>query len=147
MFETRVATGENVSAILDMMRDFNAGEGIRFDRAIFEPRLCRLLADAGVGTVLIFQVDGDPAGYAVVTFGYDLEYGGRDAFLTELFLVPGHRSRGLGHKALVAAEEAARAAGAHALHLLVRHDNAQALRLYQSAGYRTEPRAVMTKDL
>jgi ribosomal protein S18 acetylase RimI-like enzyme len=97
--------------------------------------------------VLVFEVDAKAAGYAIVTWGYDLEYGGRDAFLTELFVRPAQRGRGIGHQALAAAEDAARAGGAHALHLLVRHDNAEALRLYDRAGYRTEARAVMTKDL
>jgi len=128
------------------MEDFNAGESIAFDRALFRPRLERLLADPGLGRVLVFEVDGDPSGYAIVTWGYDLEYGGRDAFLTEFYVRPDHRRRGIGRQALAAAEEAARSGGAHALHLLVRHENAEAQRLYGRAGYRTEPRAVMTKD-
>jgi ribosomal protein S18 acetylase RimI-like enzyme len=82
-----------------------------------------------------------------VTFGFDLEYGGKDAFLTELWIVPDQRHRGLGRTALEAAEEYARQGGAHALHLLVRHDNSTARGLYQRAGYETEPRVVMTKRL
>ncbi|TMB28750.1 MAG: GNAT family N-acetyltransferase [Deltaproteobacteria bacterium] len=145
-FGARGAGGEDLPALLEMMEDFNAGESIAFDRALFRPRLERLLADPGLGRVLVFEVDGDPSGYAIVTWGYDLEYGGRDAFLTEFYVRPDHRRRGIGRQALAAAEEAARSGGAHALHLLVRHENAEAQRLYGLAGYRTEPRAVMTKD-
>ena len=147
MFHVRPATPGHLPDILEMMADFNLGEGIPFDRAVFEPRVARLVADPGLGRVLVFEVDAKAAGYAIVTWGYDLEYGGRDAFLTELFVRPAQRGRGIGRDALTAAEDAARAGGAHALHLLVRHDNAEALRLYDGAGYRTEPRAVMTKDL
>jgi len=147
MFRARLATAGDLPDILEMMADFNLGEEIAFDRAVFQPRLDRLVADPGLGRVLVFEVEAKAAGYAIVTWGYDLEYGGRDAFLTELFVRPAQRGRGIGHQALAAAEDAARSGGAHALHLLVRHDNAEALRLYDRAGYRTEPRAVMTKDL
>jgi ribosomal protein S18 acetylase RimI-like enzyme len=147
MFHARLAAREDLPAILPMMEEFNAEEAIPFDRMVFTPRLERLVSDPGLGKVLLFETDGQPCGYAIVTWGYDLEYGGRDSFLTELFVVPAHRDRGMGKLALAAAEEAARSGGAHAVHLLVRHENAQAIRLYQRAGYRTEPRAVMTKDV
>jgi len=146
-FRARGASGEDLAAVLEMMEGFNAEESIPFDREVFRPRLERLVADQGLGRVLVFEVDGATAGYAIVTWGYDLEYGGRDAFLTELFVRPDRRRRGIGKQALAAAEDAARAGGAHALHLLVRHENAEALRLYGKAGFRTEPRAVMNKDL
>ena len=147
MFHARPATPGDLADILEMMADFNLGEAIPFDRAVFQPRLSQLVADPGLGRVLVFEVDARAAGYAIVTWGYDLEYGGRDAFLTELFVRPAQRGRGIGQQALAAAETAARSGGAHALHLLVRHENAEALRLYDRAGYRTEPRAVLTKDL
>ena len=72
---------------------------------------------------------------------------GRDAFLTELYVVAAHRGRGIGRKGLAAAEAFAKAGGAHALHLLVRHDNAPARALYDSAGFRAQPRLVMTRPL
>jgi ribosomal protein S18 acetylase RimI-like enzyme len=147
MFHARGATAGDLPEILEMMADFNLGESIAFDRAVFLPRLERLVGDPGLGRVLVFEIDGNASGYAIVTWGYDLEYGGRDAFLTELFVHPAHRGRGIGQRALAAAEDAARSGGAHALHLLVRHENGEALRLYDRAGYRTEARAVMTKDL
>jgi len=61
----------------------------------------------------------------VLTWGYDLEWDGCDAFLTELFLVPAARGHGHGSGALVAAEAVAREHGARALHLTVRHENAE----------------------
>jgi len=146
-FRARGAGGEDLPAVLEMMERFNAEESIPFDRDVFRPRLERLAGDPGLGRVLVFEVDGTTAGYAIVTWGYDLEYGGRDAFLTELFVRPALRGRGIGKQGLAAAEEAARAGGAHALHLLVRHENEEARRLYARGGFRTEPRAVMTKDL
>ena len=146
-FEARTATLADAPAILEMMDYFNRHEDIAFDRDSFAPRLATLVADPTLGGALFFTVDGAAVGYAVVTYGYDLEYGGRDAFLTELFIVDGARGQGVGKRGLAAAEAYAKDGGAHALHLLVRHDNAMARALYDGAGYHAEPRVVMTKPL
>ncbi|MGZ3441420.1 MAG: N-acetyltransferase family protein [Polyangia bacterium] len=147
MFAARPAVEADLPIILVMMQDFNAIEAIVFDREAFLPRLRQLLGDARLGGLLLFTVDGEPAGYAVVTYGFDLEYGGRDAFLTELYVVAARRGQGVGQKGLAAAEAFARAGGAHALHLLVRHDNAPARALYDRSGFVTQPRLVMSKLL
>jgi ribosomal protein S18 acetylase RimI-like enzyme len=147
MFAARPATEADVPTILDMMQDFNAIEAIVFDREAFRPRVRRLLGDPQLGALLVFSVDGAAAGYAVVTYGFDLEYGGRDAFLTELYVVAARRGQGIGRLGLAAAEAYARSGGAHALHLLVRHDNAPARALYDGAGFVTQPRLVMSKLL
>ena len=146
-FAARRATDADLSSLLTMMEDFNAIEAIAFDRASFAPRLERLIGDVALGGALVCTIDGAAVGYALVTWGYDLEFGGRDAFLTELYLVPGARGRGIGRQALAAAEAFARANGAHALHLLVRHDNTPARALYEGTGFVTQPRLVMTKRL
>ena len=147
MFAARPATDEDLEPILTMMEDFNAIEAIAFDRAAFAPRLRTLLGDRALGGVLLFTVDGAPAGYAVVTWGWDLEFAGRDAFLTELYVVAARRGQGVGRAGLAAAEAFAQAGGAHALHLLVRHENAPARALYDAAGFATQPRLIMTKRL
>jgi ribosomal protein S18 acetylase RimI-like enzyme len=147
MFAARPATADDVDTILTMMEDFNAIESIAFDRATFAPRLRTLIASPDIGGVLVFTVDGAVAGYAVVTFGYDLEFAGRDAFLTELYVAGTHRGQGVGRQGLAAAEAFARDSDAHALHLSVRHDNAPARALYDASGFRPQPRVLMTKRL
>jgi ribosomal protein S18 acetylase RimI-like enzyme len=95
---------------------------------------------------LILATEG-PVGYFVVTWGYDLEWDGRDAFLTELFLMAHVRGGGLGKQAMNHVEAAARAHGARALHLMVRDDNDVARRLYSSHGYVSPPRTFLSKVL
>ena len=147
MFAARSATDDDVAAILTMMADFNAIEAIPFDRDVFAPRVRELIASPHIGGMLVFQFGSAVAGYAIVTYGWDLEFAGRDAFLTELYVAGAWRRRGIGRQALVAAEAYAKRGGAHALHLLVRHDNAPARLLYDDAGFKTQPRLVMSKLL
>ena len=147
MFAARPATDADVPAILTMMADFNAIEAIPFDRESFTPGVRELVASPGIGGILVFTFAGAVAGYAIVTYGWDLEFGGRDAFLTELYVAAAHRRRGIGRQGLAAAQAFAKQGGAHALHLLVRHDNAPARLLYDDAGFKTQPRLVMSKRL
>jgi ribosomal protein S18 acetylase RimI-like enzyme len=112
-----------------------------------EAALRRLLAEPALGSVILMEWQGRPAGYAIVTLGFDLEFHGSDAYLTDLWVEPWARGRGLARPLLDAAEAAARAAGARALHLTVRPDNAPALALYARAGIKTSHRRFLSKGL
>jgi ribosomal protein S18 acetylase RimI-like enzyme len=90
---------------------------------------------------------GQVAGYANCTYGFDLEFGGRDAFLTELIVAAPWRGRGIGPALLDALEAEARACDVHALHLLARTDNAPALAIYKARGYAIVPRHFLSKRL
>jgi ribosomal protein S18 acetylase RimI-like enzyme len=145
--QVRRAESRDCSALLKMMVDFNQIEGIAFDRAATEPALRRLIADETLGCVAIAEDAGVPIGYAVVTWSYDLEWNGRDAFVTEIYLVSDARGRRLGATLLAAVEALAREAGARALHLLVLPENARALALYRRAGFESQPRVMLTKPI
>jgi ribosomal protein S18 acetylase RimI-like enzyme len=142
----RVAVESDLDAILVMMDGFNRYEGIPFTRDGFRAPLLALITGPQLGAVLLFE-DAGVLGYAVVTWGFDLEFGGRDAFLTELWVEPQFRGHGRGRAALAHVESFARQQGAGALHLGVRHENAAAVSLYESGGYRDWPRRFMTKLL
>src|SRR5262245_22793287 len=141
----RLATVDDLGVLLEMMEAFNAFERIPWTRAAGTEPLRTLLSDVSLGIVGLVEERAKPAGYFVVTWNYDLEWNGRDAFLTELFLVPEARGRGLGRITLAEAERLAVAHGAHALHLMVRVDNEHAHRLYVRAGYVSPPRVFLTK--
>ena len=145
MFHLRAATLDDVAALLPRTAALNAHEGIAIDAATLERALRRLLADASLGAVWLIH-DPDPVGYAIVTFGYDLEFGGRDAYLTELWIDEHARGHGAGAAALEQVTAAARALGVAALHLQVRPDN-PAMRLYERTGFVTSPRRIMTRKL
>ncbi|MCY1053622.1 N-acetyltransferase [Nannocystis sp. SCPEA4] len=143
----RPATSSDVPAILDMMEDFNRLEHIPWQRGPGEAPLRTLIGSPALGTVGL-AVEGDAAlGYYILTWGFDLEWGGRDAFLTELYLRPELRGGGRGRLVLDAALATARAHDARAIHLMVRTDNTPALQLYRSAGFSAPPRVLMTRPL
>lgn len=145
--ELRAAKPGDEALLLPMMRDFNRGELIELADDVLERALSKLLADPSLGVIWLFESRGEVAGYTVFTFGYDLEFAGRDAIVTELYVKPEHRRHGVAHAALAEIDRAARALGVGAIHLGVRPDNGAAFRLYEGAGFSTSRHVFLTKLL
>jgi ribosomal protein S18 acetylase RimI-like enzyme len=76
-----------------------------------------------------------------------MEYGGRDAFVDDLFIVAAHRGRGLGTAALAQARAYCVAQGVRAVHLEVARDNAPAQAVYRRAGFAGNDRQLLTLPL
>lgn len=87
------------------------------------------------------------AGYVILSFNYDLEFGGLQGIVTDLFLREKCRGRGLGQEALDAVAEYCRGRGISAIELQVEHDNRVAQGFYRKLGFRRLSRIVMGKDL
>ena len=144
----RPATLADLPVLLPRTRALNDHEGIEISDADLSRALTALLSDDSLGGVWLVETGSPtaPVGYAIVTFGYDLEFAGRDAWLTEFWIDEAARGSGVGREALGLVETAARALGVHALHLQVRPEN-PALRLYERHGFSRSPRLIMTRRL
>lgn len=148
-FEARRATVTDVPAILPLMAAFNAHEHIAWQPEPMTAALIRLVEEPALGVVLV-AVDtagSGVVGYGLATFGYDVEFSGPDAFITELFVAPESRRFGIGRLLLDALIAAVQSGGAGAVHLMVRPENTEARTLYESRRFRVVPRLLMTKVL
>jgi diamine N-acetyltransferase len=85
-------------------------------------------------------------GYVVLSFDFSLEYGGKNAWIDELFIRPELRGKGIGSKALDFAVQVARECGAKVLHLEVNRGN-PAIHLYRRHGFEDHNRALLSKWL
>lgn len=146
MLRLRSAVADDLAELLPRTLALNSHEGIAVDPPELSAALDRLLRDPALGGVWLIERDAAVIGYAIVTFGYDLEFGGRDAFLTELWVDPPARNTGAARAALTLLDPELRSRGIHALHLQVRPEN-PALRLYQRTGFVASPRITMTRKL
>jgi ribosomal protein S18 acetylase RimI-like enzyme len=143
----RRAAASDVAAIRPAMAAFNVEEGIDVAADVVDGALRRLLDDPALGLVVLAERRGALDGYGVLTFGFDLEFGGRDAFVTELFVAPARRRAGLGRALLAHIEKEARAESVHALHLVVRPENRAARELYARTAFADSGRLLLTKRL
>jgi ribosomal protein S18 acetylase RimI-like enzyme len=144
MYALRLATLADLPAVATRTRALNAVEQIEIDDPALVGAISRLLSDASLGQVWLIERDGAAIGQAVVTYGFDLEFGGRDSFLTELWVDPDARGRGAATAALRLIETELRRRDVRALHLGVRPEN-PARRLYERSGFVASPRVVMTR--
>lgn len=146
--EFRIISDNDVPVLLRQMRLLYETDGDPFDESATERTLKAFLRapQAGLGWVIL--VGGYPAGYMILTFGFSLEFYGRDATLDEIYLEAPFRGRGIGRKALAYLEGQARALGVKALHLEVMRDNEPAQRLYAGIGFENRERYfLMSKRL
>jgi GNAT superfamily N-acetyltransferase len=141
----RVAEASDAELLLDFIREYYAFDGHGYDRAKARAALIALVQNPSFGRVWLI-LDGDsPVGYAVLCFGYSLEWLGRDAFVDELFLREDYRGRGWGRATMAFLEDAARELGIKTLHLGVEAGNNRALRLYESVGFQKHQSSFLSK--
>ncbi len=84
-------------------------------------------------------------GYVALTFGYSLEFHGRDAFVDELFVRAERRGEGAGTAALGFIMDTCPTLGVHALHLEVERVNTAAQALYRLFGFHDHDGYLMTR--
>jgi ribosomal protein S18 acetylase RimI-like enzyme len=144
----RAATEPDLDTLLDLMDALYREDGsTRLSRDAAAGALRRLLGEPERGLVWLIERGGEPAGYLVLTWGFSLEFHGRDAFIDELYVAPAHRGAGLGSRAIALAERACLEHGAGALHLEVELGNERAYALYRRTGFAERGLRLMTKRL
>jgi len=127
---------EHAAEIDRLVAAFHQHEGVNVAANTRRTSIDALLAMPAQGRILLVQHrDAEIVGYAVLAFGFSLEFGGRDAFVDELFIADTFRGQGIGSAALSAVCAWARREGLCALHLEVERDNKAAKALYTRTGF------------
>jgi ribosomal protein S18 acetylase RimI-like enzyme len=143
----RPATLVDRSLLVELMTEFYAESQYALDARRADEVFRRLLIEPTLGRVWLLESEALVAGYVVLTLGYSMEYGGRDAFIDDLFIRPAFRGKGLGRSALAEVRSAALSLGVRALHLEVGRDNSAAQALYRRAGFEDSGRQLLTLRL
>jgi GNAT superfamily N-acetyltransferase len=139
------ASLDDLPKLLRFVRAYYLFDHIEFDEARIRRGLKTLISDASLGGAWLVQDGREASGYFVVTFGFDLELGGKVATVTELYFDGSFRRRGLGRRTLGFVEKIAREAGAHAVELQVTDGNVDALAFYEHVGFTRHARIPMSK--
>ena len=137
----RLATLDDAGTLLPLMRAYHEFEGIDATDAERLATIEPLLAGReNLGQVWLIETAAGTVGYIALCYGYSIEFGGRDAFVDELFIVEAERGRGLGRQALERVKAEAATAGVKALHLEVARGNTTAKDFYGKLGFRSRER-------
>ncbi len=146
MIALRPATPSDFDAVFPRTRALNDHESIEISNERLEAGLRSLLGNPGFGGVWLVLREGETIGYAIVTYGFDLEFGGREGWLTELWIDVDQRTQGAGAAAIEALVPELAQRDVRAVHLQVRAEN-PAVRLYERNGFVASPRTVMTRRI
>jgi ribosomal protein S18 acetylase RimI-like enzyme len=143
----RTATIADVEVLRNLVKQYYEFDQIPYAPAEIESGLQVLLTDGSLGQAWLVLNGTTPVGYVIFTYGFDVEFGGRLATITDLYLEPGHRGRGIGGKVLQHVEAFCRSLGLRGLELQVETDNAEARALYKKFGFQPADRIPMSKRI
>ena len=120
-----------------LLHDFN----LEYDEPSPPPgqlahRLAGLITTDQVTVLLARDGAGEGVGVAVLRVQPSIWSEGSEAYLAELYVVPGRRGQGYGRELITGALEVARELGADYAFLVTSEDDLLARRLYEAAGFR-----------
>ena len=142
----RPAVPDDGAAVLSLAKAFWAEDDMPSTPAQARA-LAELVGGSPAGAIYVIEAGGEAVGYAILTWGYTVEFAGMDAFLDEIYVAPEFRGRGLGSEAIAVLENSARERGCCALHLEVFRDKTAQARLYRRLGFQARDSIFMSKPL
>jgi len=142
----RTATSDDREVVLELAAEFHEFAGYSFDASV-QQAVEELAARHRWGVILLADQNDQSVGYGAVCYGFSVEFGGRDAFIDELYVRPSARGRGVGRALLEEMIGHCRVLGIRAVHLEVDHGNDQAAALYERLGFERQDSAIMTIEL
>jgi GNAT superfamily N-acetyltransferase len=134
-------------ALLKLVIAYNKYEKIPVHRKSLSQGLDALLRNPSQGKMWLMENHKKPVGYALLTYNFELEYGGAEGVLRDLFVERKFRNQGIGSLALYEIEDYCRERGMRAFQLQLPMRNKSAAIFYRKAGFRELPRRVMILEV
>jgi hypothetical protein len=109
--EIRLASPSDQVRLQPLIEEYYKFDSLKFDGRTIGRALRRLLRSRTLGRVWVIETVAEPGlvGYAILTYNYDLEFGGVQGIITEFFITEPYRRHGLpandcGHRCLLSKE-------------------------------------------
>jgi GNAT superfamily N-acetyltransferase len=143
----KVGAPADIETFLLLMREYYDYDGHTFEEGELRRALADLLANTAFGYAWLILEDETIIGYMAICFGFSLEFGGRDAFVDEIYMREAHRGRDIGSLAIQHMLETCRVNGIRALHLEVMPGNSRVIQLYERNGFENRGSNLMSQRL
>ncbi len=134
---------EDLEELLDLCRRYCQVDDHVFETGTARSGFTPLLESDEHGVVWVAERSGQVVGYAVVTWSWSIESGGRDALLDEVYVQPSRE--GLGSVLVAHVVEDCRRRGLPRIFLETERANHDARRLYRRFGFEEEDSVWMVK--
>jgi GNAT superfamily N-acetyltransferase len=144
----RLAHTADAAGIASLVQSYWQFETIPgFERSRITDLLSAFMRQKERGACWLAMKDEQPIGYLLAVYVFSLEHGGMMAEIDELFVVPEHRSNGVGVALLREAEREMERAGLTRVQLQLSLKNRRARFFYEQNGFQRRGYDLMDKSL
>ena len=133
----------DISTITQMMQDFYAIDNYPMDVEVAKNLFQEFISNEHLGKSWMIYSENEIVGYIILTFIFSFEYGGKIAFVDELFIKETARGKGFGKEAIQFIQQEVPKLSLKLLYLEVEPHNENAQKLYLAHDFELHNRKLM----
>ena len=133
----------DISIITQMMQDFYAIDNYPIDVEVAKNLFQEFISNEHLGKSWLIYTENEIVGYIILTFIFSFEYGGKIAFVDELFIKETARGKGIGKEAIQFIQKEVPKLSLKLLYLEVEPHNENAQKLYLAHDFVIHNRKLM----
>ena len=133
----------DISIITKMMQDFYAIDNYPMDVEVAKKLFQEFISNEHLGKSWLIYSENEIVGYIILTFIFSFEYGGKIAFVDELFIKETARGKGFGKEAIQFIQREVPKLSLKLLYLEVEPHNENAQKLYLAHDFELHNRKLM----
>ena len=133
----------DIEVITQMMQDFYAIDNYPMDVEVAKKLFQEFISNEHLGKSWLIYSENEIAGYIILTFIFSFEYGGKIAFVDELFIKETARGKGFGKEAIQFIQREVPKLSLKLLYLEVEPHNENAQKLYLAHDFVIHNRKLM----
>ena len=133
----------DIEVITQMMQDFYAIDNYPMDVEVAKTLFQEFISNEDLGKSWLIYSENEIVGYIILTFIFSFEYGGKIAFVDELFIKETARGKGFGKDAIQFIQQEVPILSLKLLYLEVEPHNENAQKLYLAHDFVIHNRKLM----
>lgn len=133
----------DIEVITQMMQDFYAIDNYPMDVEVAKKLFQEFISNEHLGKSWMIYSENEIVGYIILTFIFSFEYGGKIAFVDELFIKETARGKGIGKEAIQFIQREVPKLSLKLLYLEVEPHNENAQKLYLAHDFVIHNRKLM----
>ncbi len=133
----------DIEVITQMMQNFYAIDNYPMDVEVAKNLFQEFITNEHLGKSWLIYSENEIVGYIILTFIFSFEYGGKIAFVDELFIKETARGKGIGKEAIQFIQQEVPKLSLKLLYLEVEPHNENAQKLYLAHDFELHNRKLM----
>ena len=133
----------DIDIITVMMEDFYAIDNYPIEAQATKKMFQEFISNENFGKAWLIYEDNKIAGYVILTYIFSFEYGGKIAFVDELFIKESARGKGIGKETIQFVQQESPKLSLKLLYLEVENHNENAQKLYLAQDFGFHNRKLM----